>query len=249
MDTRNPGAGYQPDLENRVTPGQPRAEHSPAVHPHEHEDDQRSAPRQGQEFIREAREAASEGAEQARAQIGAATRWLREETSTFVESQRKRFAEKLAHFAQAMDKAAEKLNEDGDANLASLTRSVGQQADAAAGYLRERESKTIVRDAENYTRRRSELVLGGMFVAGLVLSRFLKSSAHDDGGRMAEEDVFSETESGQQELYAGAPTGAATGYGRTDPVGSPGAADVGRGHTVGGRSDSGVGRTSTPPQR
>ena len=51
------------------------------------------------------------------------------------------------------------------------------QVDRLSHYLRDRDLTTFLRDTENFARRRPDVFLGGTFLAGLLLARFLKSSA------------------------------------------------------------------------
>ena len=61
--------------------------------------------------------------------------------------------------------------------LGDYAETAAERVDRLARYLREGDPEKFVRDVEGYARRRPEVFMGGMFVAGLVLARFLKSSA------------------------------------------------------------------------
>jgi len=49
--------------------------------------------------------------------------------------------------------------------------------DRVSRYLRDKDLPALVRDTEGFARRHPDLFLGGSLVAGVLLARFLKSSA------------------------------------------------------------------------
>jgi hypothetical protein len=90
--------------------------------------------------------------------------------------QKNRLAEVVHQYCQAAQAASEKLHQEGHAALAGRADEVASQLDHASTYLRERKLSEIYYDAEQFTRRRPEIVFGMMFAAGLVAARFLKAS-------------------------------------------------------------------------
>lgn len=112
---------------------------------------------------------------------------MREQGRSVVAEQKNRAAEELSHFGKAIHCAADTLREEGDDNIANYAELAAAKIDRATHYLQERDLGRLVDDAEEATRRRPELVYGGLFVAGLALSRFLKASARNrrDVGRLA----------------------------------------------------------------
>jgi hypothetical protein len=64
--------------------------------------------------------------------------------------------------------------------LASRANEVALRLEHASTYLRESKLSEIYEDAQQFTRKRPEIVFGMMFAAGLVAARFLKAS--DRGG-------------------------------------------------------------------
>jgi hypothetical protein len=67
--------------------------------------------------------------------------------------------------------------------LACCSRALGTPG---AGYLDSREVGEILRDARDVARRRPELLVGTLFFAGLLLGRFLRSSAPEEEAASAE---------------------------------------------------------------
>jgi hypothetical protein len=71
----------------------------------------------------------------------------------------------------------------GDASV--MSRAADKLADSlarAGEYIQVVEPREVVRDVENFARRRPEAFLGGAFIAGAVLGRFLRSRPREDAG-------------------------------------------------------------------
>jgi len=107
----------------------------------------------------------------------------RDHVQGLIGQQKDQAADRLGSLASALRDAGRKLNQDQAAG------DVGQYADRAAGqverlskYLRQSDLGNLVRDTESFARRRPEIFLGGTIIAGLMLARFLKASAPNDGG-------------------------------------------------------------------
>ena len=141
--------------------------------------------RQAQNLATKASDNAHKAAEHAREAARDTTRRIREQGTSLATAQKERAAEELSHFSHAIHRAAETLHEEGDHNIADYADMTAERIDQATRYLRERELGGLVDDAEEATRRRPELVYGGLFVAGLALSRFLKASSRR---RMSQSD-------------------------------------------------------------
>ena len=94
-----------------------------------------------------------------------------------VTEQKNRLAEIVHEYSQATKAASERLHEEGHASLGNRADEMAARLDRVSAYLRERKLSDIYYDAEDYTRRRPEIVFGMMFAAGLVAARFLKASS------------------------------------------------------------------------
>lgn len=93
------------------------------------------------------------------------------------EGQRKAAAEDLGEMAQALKRAAQQLHEQQRAATASYAERAAAALESAAGTLREGDFQSLVKKTEDFARRYPGAFLGGSVLAGLLLSRFLKSSA------------------------------------------------------------------------
>ncbi len=101
---------------------------------------------------------------------------LREGAQTAVTSQKDRAVGSLRRISRAVEETADRLNEDGDPTLAEYTRAVSSRIEKAAGFLEHREPAELLADAEGIIRRQAALFIGGMFVAGLIVARVMRSS-------------------------------------------------------------------------
>lgn len=100
-----------------------------------------------------------------------------EQGSAMFNAQRQRAADELTHFSSAMRRAADELHSDDDHRIAEFAEMAADQVDEAANYMQRREPSAMLNDFEAMARRRPEIVFGGLFIAGLGISRFLKATA------------------------------------------------------------------------
>lgn len=91
--------------------------------------------------------------------------------------QKDQAVERLGGVAGALREVGNRLQDEDGAGFGEYAVRAADQVDRLSGYLRDRDFKTFVRDTESFARRHPDVFLGGTFVAGLVLARFLKSSS------------------------------------------------------------------------
>jgi hypothetical protein len=111
--------------------------------------------------------------------------------------------------AEGIDKVAQsvrRLSTDMQADqpqIAGAALTAADQADKVARYLRETDARQIIANVEDTARRQPLIFLGGAFLLGMAVSRFLKAAG--GGG------------SGQQSGYSsGYRSGSATDYRTSD---------------------------------
>ncbi len=78
----------------------------------------------------------------------------------------------------AVRDAADRLEED-HSPVACYVRTAAEGLDRAADRLRDADLGDIYGDAERFARRHPEVVLGGLFLVGVGIARFLKASSDD----------------------------------------------------------------------
>jgi hypothetical protein len=97
-----------------------------------------------------------------------------------VSKQKDQAAQSLGSVAGALRDVGNRLNEQNDqdgAGFGQYAVRAADQVDRLSGYLRDRDLGTFVRDTESFARRHPDVFLGGTFLAGLLLARFLKASS------------------------------------------------------------------------
>ena len=164
----------------------------------------------------EAKGLASEAKQEA---LGMASQ-ARDHVQNLVEERKDRAADQLGSFAGSLRGAARKL-EDGDGGATALGRyaqTAADQVERVSQYLRDRDLRAFVRDAETFARRHPDVFLGGTFVAGLVLARFFKASERRHQDELAEDwqpaGHTGSTYEGERAWSAGGPVSSPTTSGR-----------------------------------
>lgn len=112
--------------------------------------------------------------------MGGHTSKTRERLNDFANRQKDAGAEQLSGFAQAAHKAADSLDEQ-NAGFAGLVHEAADGLDRLSGNLREQDVSQLYGSMNRFARRQPLAFLAGSFAAGLVLARFMKSSAPTGG--------------------------------------------------------------------
>ncbi len=139
----------------------------------------------------QAKDAAGRVVEQAKGQAKQLTQQLTQQASEqgthFFNEQKTRAADSLGGISAALRCAATTLQEEQDKNLATYADSLAGGVESCATYVRDADPRRLMSDAGAFARRRPEWVLGGAFIAGLALVRFLKASRSDTNGSQYDE--------------------------------------------------------------
>jgi len=129
------------------------------------------------EMAEQAKEQVKDLANQARDQTVELAHQATDQVSQLVDQQKQQAAERLGGLAGALHEAARQLEQKDADGFGRYAHRAADQVDRASRYLREKDLKSFVRDAEGFARRHPDLFLGGTLIAGVLLARFLKSSA------------------------------------------------------------------------
>jgi hypothetical protein len=105
----------------------------------------------------------------------------REHASQLAARATEQTAQRLNSLATALRQAAQQLETDDAAGFGRYAGAAADQVEKVSGYLSGRDLGQLVRDGQTFARRHPDLFLGGAFVAGVMLARFIKSSASDTG--------------------------------------------------------------------
>jgi len=173
---------------------------------------------------------------------------VKEQASTRVNEQKVRAAEGLGSVASAIRQASEHLRSENQ-TLATYADKAVDQIQVFADRMRDKDPAEMVRDAERFARRNPTAFVGGAFVLGLALARFLKSSSEADYDRslMHRDSDFGDAGSGGSTNYGSANYGSGnTGYGGGAGYGTSsgyGSGTTGYGSTSGYGSGTGSANT------
>lgn len=121
-------------------------------------------------------EQAAASFESAKGDLKEAARGATEYGKGLFNEQKGKLAQAIEDYCHAADSVSGKLRQEGHTALASRADSLASRIRRLTVYLRDSELSDIYRDAEQFTRRRPEIVFGMMFSAGLMTARFLKAS-------------------------------------------------------------------------
>ncbi|MFL6194781.1 MAG: hypothetical protein ACJ75H_11465 [Thermoanaerobaculia bacterium] len=136
----------------------------------------------GPGVAQQAKEQAKNLAQDAKEQAKGAANQARDHVQELVGRQKDQAAERLGSLAGALREAGRKLNEGEQAgDFGRYADRAAEQVERLSTYLRDHDARSFVRDTETFARRRPDLFLGGTFIAGLMLARFLKASGPEQG--------------------------------------------------------------------
>lgn len=110
----------------------------------------------------------------------------REKGRSVVDRQKHQVADTLRHVSEALNRAAQKLHEEKDENVANFTDAVCERVENVAEYVDRVEVSDMIDQVENFARRQPQVFLGGMFLVGLAAARFLKASPPSQGHRQGQ---------------------------------------------------------------
>ena len=100
---------------------------------------------------------------------------LREHSRTLVDEQKSRAAEEIQHLGVAIRGAADQLHGQKSESLARYIDTAADGLDGFARYVEDMNFADLARKVEQYARRRPGLLLGGIFLVGLGVARFVKA--------------------------------------------------------------------------
>lgn len=90
-------------------------------------------------------------------------------------------AQRIARVAAAMRAAGEAMQGE-EPQIANYPLRFAERLERVSTQLRDRDVRALMIDVEDFARRRPELFLGGVLVAGVAVGRFLRASTPDSRG-------------------------------------------------------------------
>ncbi len=120
-----------------------------------------------------AQEVAGQAQEKAQAAAGQAQAKLREQ----LDQRSAQVAEQINDQASDLRSVSTALREQGKDGPANAADRLAEYAEKVGGYLRDKDSDALLRDAEDFGRRQPAAVAAGGLMVGFLASRFLKASS------------------------------------------------------------------------
>jgi hypothetical protein len=120
-----------------------------------------------------AQEAAGQAQEKAQAAAGQAQAKAREQ----LDQRSSQLAEQVHHQASDLRSVSGALRDQGKDRPAQAVDRLAGYAEQAGRYLRDTDADAMLRDAEDFGRRKPSTVAAGALALGFVASRFLKASS------------------------------------------------------------------------
>lgn len=136
---------------------------------------------EGRQEAREVKHEAKDKMREAQAKAAGLADDARRYLSSAADQQKHRVAEQLQSFGSVVRGTAKRLDNEQDETLGSYAHAAADQLERAADYLDRAQPEQLLRDTQRFARRRPEIVIGGMFIAGVALARFLKAGMAHEG--------------------------------------------------------------------
>lgn len=120
---------------------------------------------------------ATEATQQAKDTAQQAAGQARERVRDEVDRRSTEAGEQATSVAEAIRRSAEQLREQGKDAAAKPMDQAAERVERAGSWLRESDGDRILRDVEDFGRRRPMAVIAGGMAVGFALSRLLKASS------------------------------------------------------------------------
>jgi hypothetical protein len=125
-----------------------------------------------------AKEEAKNLASQARQETSKLAGQAKDHVQHLVTERKDMAADRLGSVVGVLRDVAHRLEESNEiGGVGRYANQAADQMDRLTHYLRDNDLGAFIRDTETFARRRPELFLGGTFLAGMLLARFLKASS------------------------------------------------------------------------
>lgn len=156
--------------------------------------------------VQQAKEAAKQAVDQVQQKAQEVASQAQDQAKSAVNTRKDQAVEQLGSVAQAIRTTSTELRNQNSDTVAQYADQVADRVDRISGYLQERDVDQLLEDAENMARRQPELFLGGAFIVGLLVGRFIKSSGERRMARREQELARRYQHYGYPENYTGGST-------------------------------------------
>lgn len=152
------------------------ASHPPQPNGREQASGPEPTKQQAKQAAESVQQQATEMTEAAKQKAFEAAEHAKQSGAQYARQKKARIAEEIGIFSGAIRKASSKLHEEQHDSIASYVDVAAEQLDHYRQSLESKDIGELIDDVQDFTRRRPEIVYGGMFIAGLAAMRFLKAS-------------------------------------------------------------------------
>ena len=146
---------------------------------------ERGAPTGGEEqsATEQAKQKLQESGGEVRQQVGQKTQELREQAGQGVRQQldgrSTQAGEQVSATADAFRRVGQQLRQEGNTTPAQYAERAAEPIERVGRYLTEADGERLLRDAEQFARRRPWVAVAGGAVVGFLVARFIKASSSD----------------------------------------------------------------------
>lgn len=185
---------------------------------------------------------------------------LKQRATSAVDDRRMDAVGRVDAISRALQGAASSLRDSGETQLSSWVEQAAGQVERVVGYMQGKPADGMLHDFEDLARRNPALFLGGTYLAGMAVGRFLRASTPDPsmhGEPLGERAAFGDADGAAPGTpwtgvgLAPSAQGGDTGPGTADLGGSAaagfGASGVGLGTASDGFAPGSAGRATSGP--
>jgi len=122
------------------------------------------------------KETASQALEQGQQAAGQAVDKAKDTVKSQLSNQKEKAVSTLGSFTDALMHTGDQLRQSGQGVFGGYAETLADKVDHVAVYLRDNDIDDLTAQVEDFARRQPALFIGGAFVVGVALARFLKSS-------------------------------------------------------------------------
>jgi len=120
---------------------------------------------------------AQEFTEQAQSKAGQMMGTVKSQVVSQVTTQKERASSKISEISSALHQTGQQLDQNGQAPIGDIAETVATRIDSVSSYLRERNVDDMLMDGQDFARRQPALFIGLAVILGVMIARFMKSSA------------------------------------------------------------------------
>jgi len=122
------------------------------------------------------KDTAVQALEQGQQAAGQAMDKAKDTVKSTLSTQKEKAVSTLGNFTDALMHTGDQLRQSGQGVFGGYAETLADRVDHVAGYLRENDIDDLTAQVEDFARKQPALFIGGAFVLGIAVARFLKSS-------------------------------------------------------------------------